>query len=199
MDELPSQFSMACSTVLCSLSLPSSIEDLSTFFYNHSDLLLPSSYNPSLFSRPVIAYNTVMNLRYIAGLGDILFSHLHTIIQDNPGDEMKKGMFYSIVETIAGQKTIDISLMVDVYDRIFHLSEYLDSCFYGITKNSLILFLSGLYPNNRSLIAILYSILSTDSTISFNSFHNYLLHVYFLLNEVIVLESLITSSSSVLI
>lgn len=186
MDGLPYQFPMACGTVLSSLSLPTSIEDLSSFFYNHSDLLLPSSYNPSLFSRPVIAYNTVMNLRYIAGLGDILFSHLHSIIQEIPGDEMKKGEFYSVVATIANQKTIDHYLMVEVYDRIFHLSEYLDSCFYGITKDTLIMLLSGLYPNNRSLISILSSILSTESMISFNSFHNYLLHVYFLLNEVMI-------------
>ena len=54
-------------------SYPLSSEACLEFFYSHIQLLLPSSYVPSLLSRPVIAYNNIMSLRYVSGLSDVLF------------------------------------------------------------------------------------------------------------------------------
>ena len=155
------------------------------FFYTHIQLLLPSSYVPSLLSRPIIAYNNIMNLRYVAGLSDVLFSHVCSIMKNcSVKPILSKGEYYEFIRQIVSSKPLKITYVNEVYSRILKVANSIHSTVQGISKRSLLFLLSSLYPNNSSLISTVYSLLEDNSTISFNSLLLYLLHVYSLLNEV---------------
>lgn len=110
----------------------------------------------------------------------MLFKRLIAFINDSPKEVFTKGEYYSFVKNMVKDVHIDPSLFSEVYRRIYALNQSST----GISKLSLLLFLSSLYPNNNSLISSIFERIQKNGVVSFDAFSFYLRHVYTFINEV---------------
>lgn len=184
MDNVPSHFMEGVNCILSTISVPTSASALKMMLFDYIDLLLPASYSPTLFSRPTVLYCCVMNLRYLAALGNMLFSRLNNIVNSSSNDSFTQGEYYQFVEEMVKDIHIDKTIFTEVYHRIYLLCKQLQPKAVNISKQSLLLLFSSLYPNNNSLIQALFLKLAIDEGIPFASFLSYLIHVYSMINEV---------------
>ena len=101
-------------------------------FYEYSKLILPVSYFPHLTTSPVIYYNALMNLRYLSGLGDLLFTRLVEMIDSYKHAVLSQRDYCHLIESIYANKPLDLENVNEIFMRIYSCGQSLGKNYLGI-------------------------------------------------------------------
>lgn len=137
--------------IIASLPQPLSTASIRQVLYDHYPLFLPVSYFPYLTIRPVIYFNAMMNLRYLSGIGDILFTRLVEFIDLYKHSVLTQSDFIHLIERVSGNKPVDLRNVNEIFSRIYACCQSLQPNCLGVDSNTLISMLSALYPNNTAV------------------------------------------------
>ena len=163
--------------------LPQSITSRSVLrlFYQYSKLILPVSYFPHLTISPVIYYNALMNLRYLSGLGDLLFTRLVEMIDSYKHPVLSQRDYCHLIESIYANKPLDLENVNEIFMRIYSCGQTLGKNYLGIYSDTLVFMLSAFYPYNKAVG--LQVIKRWNEPISWKMVKHFLECVYCVLNE----------------
>lgn len=99
----------------------------------------------------MIYFNVMMNLRYMSGIGDILFTRLVEFIDHFNHSVLTQSDFISFIERVSSNKPIDLQNVNEIFSRIYACCQSLRPNCLGVDSNTLISMLSALYPNNTAV------------------------------------------------
>lgn len=122
-----------------------------------------------------------MNIRYLSGIGDILFTRLVEIIDNYKHSVLTQSDFINLIEQVSNNKPIDLKNVNEIFCRIYACCQLLKEDCLGVDSNTFISMLSALYPNNTAVGMQICK--RWHDPISYSTLKNFLKCVYCVLDE----------------
>lgn len=174
-------------TIRTEIPSPCTVEDVQSLMENHFRMVLPITHNPCLLQPPVIHRGQLLALRILAGLGNLLFSQLSSYVLAIDHPLLSKGDFVQIMESILRGKALEPSHVQDIYDRIYQTAQRIAPNPRGISQSALLYMFAAFYPCDEFTASILYDYMADEEGVGVETFTDYLVHFYAILQEVRVL------------